>query len=72
MEEEFTEFTGCDWGQDGAGAQDRIDEGPWCYQPCHQACKIKINFPGLGINHQERVTQEAEQKEEMEIYGGND
>lgn len=29
--------SGCGWGQGRAGALDRIDEGPWFYQPCLEA-----------------------------------
>lgn len=49
---------GCGSLQGRAGTLGRIDEGPRCYQPCLEACWIKINYPGLGINHQERTSQE--------------
>lgn len=51
---------GAFWGQDRAGTLDWIDEGPWCYQPCLEARWIKINYPGLGINHQERADRSRE------------
>lgn len=35
------------------GALYKIDGRPWSYQPCPEACWIKINHSGLCINHQE-------------------
>lgn len=62
---EFVVKSGRGWGQRRAWSPDRIDEGPWSYQPCLEARWIKINYPGLGINHQEWAGQRRQQWEEM-------